>query len=58
MTRISQALFLLFERRRGSAWPRPHSLAARWRRLGPEVQLSTGDNPQRPVLAVSPAATP
>lgn len=54
MTRMSH-LFLLLSSVAGLGLAAPHTLAAALAPAGPEVQLSTGDNPQRVVVAAQPA---
>ncbi len=54
MFRISRALVLLFCAA-GLGLAAPRGLAAQLAPLGPEAQLTTGDSPERPVLAVQPA---
>jgi hypothetical protein len=54
LSRISRALLLL-SCAAGVAMAGPRGLAAQLAPLGPEVQLATGNSPERPVLAVQPA---
>src|SRR4029077_8756902 len=56
LSRISRALVLLFCAA-GLAAAGPRELAAQLAPLGPEVQLTTGTFPERPVLAVQPAGS-
>lgn len=56
MSRISRALVLFFCAA-GLAAAGSRGLAAQLAPLGPEVQLATGNSPERPVLAVQPAGS-